>query len=263
MKRFIKLFLHYFKINLAREMGYRSNFFVWTLVNLGWLLVTLIFFDILYGHTNLVGGWNINQVLVLLGVHNLIQSVLYSAFYSNFGELIRMINKGQLDLILLKPVSSQFLASINRFNLNNSLSGLLFSPILIVTGLMRQGLSVSLGQVFIFIALLAGGVIVCYSLWFMIVCMTFYTDRLSNANHLFTHLIDFADKPGNIYYGLIGYFLWIFFPVVAIVTTPARVLLKIFSWNWILYIFVFAILSLWLSHKFWNFSLKRYSGASI
>ncbi len=262
IKRFFRLFWHYFKINVAREMEYRANLFIRIIVGLGWVLISLAFFDILYSHTDLVGGWNQNQVLILLGTYGLIESCLYSAFYYSFGDALKRINNGQLDLILLKPVDSQFLLSIARFSLNNSFSGLVLAPLLIIIGFTRLGLSISLVQIVIFVLLVILGVLICYSLWLMIITLAFYSNRLSNINHLFMNLFDFAERPGSIYQGVAGFVFWVFLPVATVVTIPAQVLLGVISWSWIVYLFFFAIFSLWLSHKFWNFSLKRYSGAS-
>ncbi len=262
IKRGIKILLYFLKVNWEKEMAYRSHFLIWLGVSLAWTATSLFSFDIVFSHTNLVAGWNHSQALILLGTFYIIQSCMWIGMYRNFVELINKVNRGELEMVLVKPIDSQFLVSITNFSFNNVFTLFLVSPTIIIVSLNRLGVVPSLAQILIYFTLLACGVIICYSLGFIASTLVFFTERLENIVDLFFNFFDIDRVPGTVYRGIVAFLFWTIIPLFALVTIPAQLLLGLFSWSRIVFLIFFAVFSLWFSHRFWYFGLRHYSSAS-
>jgi len=261
-KRALKLWFHFLKINWEKEMEYRTHFFIWVGVSLAWTFTSIASLSVLYQHTEWMGDWNQYQALILLATFYLIQSFIWMGMYRNFAQLVTKVNQGQLDLELIKPVDSQFLVSITHFSFNQLPTVLLLVPGIFWFSFRKLGITPSCWQIAMYLLLVICGVTICYSLGFMSATLVFFTGRLENVVDVFLSFFDLARVPGTIYQGMVAALFWIFIPFLALVTVPAQLILGLFSWRWILFLFFFAAFTLWLSHRFWLFALRRYSSAS-
>ncbi|MCH6579660.1 MAG: ABC-2 family transporter protein [Nitrospinae bacterium] len=70
---------------------------------------------LVFYNTDSLGGWQPAELLVVLGVYTLIAGVARSFIQPNMYELMEGIYDGKLDYTLTKPVDSQLLVSITRF----------------------------------------------------------------------------------------------------------------------------------------------------
>ncbi|PJA21193.1 hypothetical protein COX59_04740 [Candidatus Beckwithbacteria bacterium CG_4_10_14_0_2_um_filter_47_25] len=116
MKRYFKLYLSFIKNCLIREMEFRSNFIWHNLVSLIWAVVVMLVFFFIYQQVNTVNGWTMEAVLLLTAVYFLVDRIFDSFFEINFDNFVPLVNTGQLDLILIKPASSQFFVSLRHFS---------------------------------------------------------------------------------------------------------------------------------------------------
>ena len=64
MKRYLKLYVRFIKLSLIRAMIYKENFIIWSLVTIGWIILNIIFYQILYFNVDQIAGWTKPQVLI-------------------------------------------------------------------------------------------------------------------------------------------------------------------------------------------------------
>ena len=104
--------------------------------------------------------------------------------------------------------------------------------------------------------------VISYAVWFMSVTMTFWFNRLLNIGVLYGRAVDVARYPAAIFNPLMRFVFTFIIPFAMMGFVPAEVMLGRISPLNLLWPIFLAVLFLFLSHWFWNFSLKRYSSAS-
>ncbi len=147
MLRYFRVWLLFMKTAVIREMEFRGSFFAWMIINLAWMGFTVSFFWVIYGHTDTIGGWDANQLMVLLGTFFCMEFFVWTFGYPNLGRISTYVNKGELDFFLLKPINPQFHVSLRRFSPHNTASLVPAAGMLLI-GLRGMGLTLSLGKCF-------------------------------------------------------------------------------------------------------------------
>src|SRR5207247_9175994 len=112
---------------VVREMGFKTTFRVWIVVEMLWLPLQLSFFAVIYSHTDRIGTWSKWQVVMLLGASHFIQQIFTAIFLTNCTQLSELIRTGKLDFMLLLPVNTRFMISFRQVDLGgfiNAASGL-------------------------------------------------------------------------------------------------------------------------------------------
>ena len=259
--RYLRIWALFMKTALIREMEFRANFFSWMAINLLWMAFTLVFFWVLYGHTDNIAGWDANQVLVLLGTYYWLEFFVWTYGYPNLGRISGYVNRGELDFFLLKPMNSQFHVSLRRMSPHNTASAIP-ATVLLLSGLRGMGARPDPLSVLTFLVLFAAGVLIFYALWFMSVTTIFWLQRGQNIQELFLVTLQAMRVPTEIF-GLLGQFVLTFLVPVAMVTVfPTRALLGTLGPGLPAVMVAMAAGLLWLSGRWWRYALKRYASAS-
>ena len=257
--RYISLYKMVFIQAVMQNLAYPQNFVVWMLVDVAWAVVNIGFFRILLFNIPEISGWNFDQLTIPLGILYLLNTLIWGFFYGNMNAIPEYINKGELDLLLIKPVNLQFIVSTRQIGLGN-LPSVAAGLYLLWYGFHANGVSWQMSVV-VPLALLAAGTI-SYSLWLMTVTLSFWTNRLYNSPDLFAHAVDIARYPVAIFSQPAKFILTFILPFAILGFLPAEVILGRISPVWLLWPMGLTVLFLVLSSKFWQFSLKRYSSAS-
>src|SRR5271165_5319995 len=103
--------------SVVREMGFKSNFLLWIVVELLWFGLQLGFIGVIYLHTDRIGTWSRWQVIMLVGASHFIQQVFQAFFLTNCTQLSELIRTGRLDFMLLLPMNTRFLISLRQVDL--------------------------------------------------------------------------------------------------------------------------------------------------
>lgn len=258
--RYVKLSARVFALSISRSMIYVQDFIVWTIVDLLWSVINIAFFKVLFLSIPIISGWSFEQLVIPLGILSLLNAFVWGAMYGNMTAIPQDINKGNLDVYLTKPVSSQFLLSTRYVSLHllpTVTAGLL---------LLWYGFSVnhirSLGPMVLVVVALVAAIVITYSVWFMTVTTAFWFNRLLNVAEIMPHSLDIARFPVTIFPPIVRFVFTFIFPLALLAFVPAEVILGRISAWYILLPVSSAGLMLFLSHKFWNFSLRRYQSAS-
>src|SRR5947207_1742644 len=83
------------KNSVAREMGFKSNFILWIIVEMLWFALQLTFFNVIYSHTNSIAGWSRWQVVLLVGASHFIQQMFTAFFLTNCTQLSELVRTGK------------------------------------------------------------------------------------------------------------------------------------------------------------------------
>jgi len=178
----------------------------------------------------------------------------------NVGDLPPLIRRGDLDFILLKPVSSQLFISVRKFVLT-SLPALLLGLGVMFYSMWAMN-TLSVGSVVLTLGLLICAMLIMYAIWTLLHTLAFWFVRIENIAQLFYAVFEVARFPVSAYPSWLRATFTFVVPVAFMTTVPASAASGITDWALALWAPIIAMGGLWASHLFWQFALKHYTSAS-
>lgn len=261
MWRYIRLTLLFLKYTFMRDMTYRVDFILWSLVTVGWFVFNILFWQIIFANVDSIAGWSKGQVFVLQGFFFLLDFVIWGIFYGSLMSFPRRIHRGQLDFALTKPVNTQYLTSFHSYNLNH-ITNLILGISTIWYGLNLAGITPTAQDLLVaFIAFTLASVFI-YAWYYSTVCLAFWIGRLHNVVYLFPSFRSFTRVPLPAYRGIIGIIFTFVVPIALVASLPSESLFGDRSYSLIVFLGIFAFISLKMSNLILKNGLKRYSSAS-
>lgn len=261
MKRYLKLYRAFFKNSLMREMQFRGHFWLYLVINIIWAGLAMVTFLFIFNQVSQVKGWTFPAMLLLTATFYFFDRLFNTLFEINFTRFNDLVNQGDLDLVLSKPVSSQFFISLRQTSLAN-LFGAVSMAVAVLWLLDHYFTLIFWPNLVVYAYLLLCGLIVVYALWFMSLTFVFWWGNVENIHHLFRPFYEVVRIPTNITGKILAPALTYFLPLAFVATVPVKVLIGTLNWPLVGFGTLAAVFWLWLSHKFWRFALKHYSSAS-
>ncbi len=261
MMRYLAIYKAILTININAFFAYRGNFFNSILSSIVWGLFSIFSIILLTSRVQSLFGWSRDEIIMLTAMYSVVIGVFHMVFSRNFEYFSRVIDLGQLDSFLLKPVDSQFFLS-TRFVNFASIIRIIMGILLMAYLLDRMGVSVSLLQVMLFLVFMICGIMLMYAIWYIIITLTIWASKLSNIVELLYSLSSISRYPPEMYKEISLYLFLFLLPLVLILATPVKFLFgRIDIGNAIIMVVLTGVL-LFLSRKWWKFALKHYTSAS-
>jgi ABC-2 type transport system permease protein len=260
LTKYTRLFATQVRTNFVREAVYRTNFFTMLFTDLVWIAVEFALFTVIYSNTTTLVGWTKSQVFFFLGIFFASDALNATFFQRNFWQFSDLINKGELDILLTKPISPAFLALTRWMSLTSILNFFLGIGIAVK---YSDAAGFAGGWRWALLPLwLAVGVASAVLLRFAFAVWVFWTDRSWAITRLYFQFFGLATKPDGIFPAAIRYTIMTFLPFAFIGSVPTRALLFGLSLKEtvlvVLVLVGFYIFDVW----FWRKGLRRYQSAS-
>lgn len=230
--RYLQIFATFARNSLIRDMTFRANFLIEFISSLSWVFMNLGFYILVFHYTPSLGrdtGWGKYEFFVFTGTALMINSLagmLFMTNADNFGELIR---RGGLDFVLVKPVDTQFLVSLQRVDWSSS-GNFLVGLGLAVYSLRCLGVWPSPVTIVLYVFYLLCGVVILYSLMFLLAATAVWLGRNETLFDFWFYIVSFGRYPMEIYEGRFGRpFRWFFtfiIPVLVAINVPSRFLVR-------------------------------------
>ncbi len=259
--RYCRLMGVFAKYSLMSALEYRINFITGVTVEMGWMIIKLLYVAIIYKAGTSIGVLTPDHILLFVGTYVFMTGV-YMLYYGNFGSLPWMIQQGELDLYIVKPVSLQFLVTLRRLEFAYLLPDFVVGVIMIVTGWRLAGLPSDVLSVAGFLFFLLCGCLLTYSIFLLPYLLGFWIISLGGIADISNALWDFNNMPSLIYEKWMRRIGTYVLPVFVITNFPGLFLmgeLNVWACVWGA---AAPVLFFLLSRKLWKISLKRYSSAS-
>ncbi len=262
LHRYLSLYAALWKNSVAREMSFKGNFLLWIVVEILWFGLQLCFVSVIYSQTESVGTWTKWQMVLLVGASNFIQQLYQAFFLTNCTNLSELVRTGKMDFLLLLPVNTRFLVSLRVVDLGAFVNAL-FAVCVMTFAALKLQLHPSLGQFSGFVALCAVGIMIHYSLMFILATICFWTVRAQGIVWGYYNLFNIARLPDEAFTGAFKAAFTFALPVLLVSNVPVRVLAdKLYSPKlWLLLLGVGAMWAV-ISEWFWRRSLRHYTSAS-
>ncbi len=255
-----KLLLTLFKINLQQDLAYRTDALINILINLFWLGWELLSLSIIFSATPKLGGWGPATMIALLGVFRLMHMLMAAFIWPATEKFNAGVRDGTLDYTLLQPANSLFLITFSRIVVWRAWE-LLLATVLIVVGVSASGGTTWLNVV-AFLLLVASGSLILYSLWVVLVAITFWLVKFDNNVTILQALLDTGRYPATVYPVWLRILVTFVVPVAVATTVPLQALRgELAVWQIGMFLVIGAA-SVFVASRVWKSGIQRYSGAS-
>jgi ABC-2 type transport system permease protein len=249
------------KINIQQELAYRTDTVVNILISLMWLGWELLSLSIIFSNTATLGGWGPGELIALLGVFRLVNTLMAALIWPNTEKFNNSMRDGSLDYTLLQPVNSLFLISFSRIVIWR-VWDVILAAVLIIGGISLSGGSVTVFNLFSFVLLAASGILIIYSLWIVMIACTFWFVKFDNNVTILQALLDTGRFPATVYPIWLRLIVTFVVPVAVATTVPLQALRGELRWWQVLLFLGVGALSLLVARQLWRAGVRRYSGAS-
>lgn len=261
MRRYARIYAACVRSCLMREMEFRGNFAFSLVANLGWPVLTMLLTGLVFTNVREVEGWDLNRMFILTGTFVLLGHLTTSLFQPNMTKLSELVNRGDLDFVLMKPISSQFLVSTRYVDFRD-LPGAVVGLAYVLIGIGRLGLRPGPAELGLYLLLVVCALLSVYALWFITVTFALWTGRINNIAFVIEPFMSLAQMPTDIFRGFLRPVFTYALPIALIATLPSKALLGVLEPWMAPYQVGLTVALLWASHRFWSYSLRRYSSAS-
>ena len=261
MMRYLRIWWGFCESSFMSDIEYRANMVVKILVDIIWYAAQFSIFEVLYSHTDSIGGWTHEQTRVFMGVLFVVDAIYMVLFHENLDHIAWMVKRGELDLLLTKPISSQFMISCKKVNVTY-VANIVLTTVFLLWAI--SGLSTPIGwtQVLFFLLSIIFSLSVIYAFRMSFAVLSIIFQNAEYITFLWYQLYRFGTRPDGMYPTLLRYALMSFVPVAFIASVPSRFLIEGVQWDLFFGGIALSVTLLFLTSKFWNYALKKYSSAS-
>lgn len=261
LSKHLRVLAVFYKAAILTNLEYRANFVisvVLSLISVGWSVAGAAVF---YLHTDTIGEWEFNQLLVVLGLFVVFLGFIEAIMYPNVKEIVEHIRMGTMDFILTKPINSQFHASLRRLDIWK-LGDILLGVGLVAYAMTQLETQLAVGDVAVFLVLCICALIILYALVMLLITSAFWFVELENVMELLFTFFDAGRFPVTIFPFWLRITLTFVVPIAFVTTVPASALIGRLDPAFVLGSVVVAAGLFTASALFWQYAVRHYSSAS-
>lgn len=264
MWRYARLYACFLRFSFSKAMEFRFDFFFRIGMDTLWYAVQFLFIGVIYLHTEAFGGLDRDEMYLYLGTLFLSDALHMTIFSNNMWYLPFLVNKGDLDYYLVRPVSSLFFLTMREFAANSFLN-LLMAIGFMVWAVLRYPGELQAASIAVFPLLLGLGLFIQVMLDLLSVIPVFWLHAGMGLREVHFSMSQYANRPHRIYRGwvrrvltsVLPYAVIVSFPTDGILAGDPAALLGVLAYMAIVAA-VFAAFVLWL----WKRGLRAYASAS-
>lgn len=262
----LKRFAHYLRVygkfvstSTQVQASFRTSFILLILMDLFFYTSSLASVSFIYDHVTTIGPWEREQLMFFISFMLVVDAIHMMVFSHNFWQLSLYIKRGDLDFILLKPISSIFSCFFREFRT----PALISFPVAIAL-LINYGTAVNLTWVdwvlMPFFVLLSLTLLVIIE--FIMSSAMFWMVEGIGINFLRMQMQQLSRWPNFIFSELIQRVLTLFLPVLLIGSGPVHFIFEKSRFGMLLSMVLAIIIFSQILRFVWNQALNHYESAS-
>jgi ABC-2 type transport system permease protein len=260
MKRHLKLILLFVRATVQVQLEYRSGVFGRTLANMLSTATSVMLLWAMFRQVSSVGGWTFDQALTLVGTVTTIEFVVEIWFYPSLSKITQYVQRGEFDVLLVKPVASQFLVTFRYLQVTEFM-GLLLGLGVIGFGMYRVG-SITPINILLLVIFLIAAIVVIYSLYLALSTLAFWFTKIEEVASMIWLHSTAGSFPVAAYPAWARFLFTFVLPVAFVTNVPAEAATGRLTWEWGLGALAFAAFMLGGATWLWGMAIRSYSSAS-
>lgn len=261
----LKRFAYYFKIWLMMSrnsflmvLNQKSVLFVFLAGKIIRFVFQIAFLYFLVTGSQTLAGYNSTQAILFLLTYMIIDATA-QFFFREVYRFRTYVASGDFDLILVKPVNSLFRVLMGGADVIDLITlPPLFAAIIYVGSL----LSPAPFQIILYLLLLITGFLITTAFHIIVMSLGIITLEVDHTIMIYRDVTNMGRFPVDIYKEPLKSILTFIVPVAIMMSLPAKALLGFASFGAIICAIIISAMFLFLSLRFWNLALKRYTSAS-
>lgn len=259
--KYLKLTMSFFKASFMADIEYRTNITIRVVTDMIWYVLMWSVFKTIFLYTPTLSGWQENEIQLFLGTLYLADSLFMIFFSENLDRFAERVKKGEIDLVLVKPVQSQFFLSLKKISTSYVLNFFLLLGFFFFQLIKHPELHQS-NKIWFLAILIPCGTILIYSTRMLFATTSLIFVNTESLNYLWFNFYRLGTRPHTIYNRTLQLILMTIFPSAFFASVPALAALNKINAAYILITIFITGLYLYLTHLYWNFALKNYASAS-
>lgn len=248
-----------------KELAYAGNNWASVLSTTFFTFSVLIFINVIYSNVKMVAGYTYNEMLLYFFVYQMTYYGNYFLTTRNLDNLIFDVNKGNLDMVLVKPVPSLFFIMTRTISLVSVITDAIPPTLAIVLSINWNSLDIPFSLAFIAIIVWILGLIALHTFQILAALPVFWFGESQNLLDLASNTTGASGTmiPLEGYSQNLQKLLGTIIPMLIAGGFTTSILLgksnPLFLFTWAL---VVAIIAIIIRNFAWKFALKHYTSAS-
>ncbi|OAB42262.1 ABC transporter permease [Paenibacillus glacialis] len=263
LRRHLYILALFAKNSVISQMEYRANFITGIFVEAAFLMAKLLYVVVVY-KTNLhIDGLMPDAILMFMGTHILLTGIYMGLFFNNFQRLTEYVRSGMLDLMIVKPISLQFLVSVRYIEVGMPIPNIIAGSVMVAIGWSASEIPFTVLNVALFIAFMFIATILTYCIMIIPSLLSFWFVNTSAASEVSYSVWDANNMPYMIYNKWIQRIGTFFIPVFIITNFAPLVVLHKLTRVEIVWAILAPIVFFILIRVLWKQALKVYSSSNL
>lgn len=260
MRRHLRLIGIFVRATVQTQLEYRSGIFARFAADGIGICTSLLLLWAMFQQVETVGGWTFHQVLVLVGIVYTIDFVVEFWLYPSLSPISGYVQRGEFDLLLLKPIASQFLVTF-RYLQVMQVGGALVGLGVIAYG-MHQLDAITPLNVVLLLLFLTVAVTIIYSIYLALSTLAFWFTRIEEVATIIWLHSSAGSMPITAYPPWARVLFTLVIPVAFVTNVPAEAATGRLTWEWGLSGLAFGAAVLSGATWLWSRAIRNYSSAS-
>ncbi len=248
-----------------RELAYAGNNWASIISTTSFTFSVLIFIKVIYSNVQTVAGYSYNEMLLFFFVSQMTYYANWIVTIRNLNDLIPDVNKGNLDMVLIKPVPSLYFMMTRTISLVSIITDAIPPTLAIVFSINWHVLSIAPFELLIGIIVWIFGLITLHTFQIIAALPVFWFGESQNILDLASTTAAASGTmiPLEGYSENLRKLLGTIIPVLIAGGFTTSILLSksnpmiLFTWA-----LVVALISIYVRGLAWKFALKHYTSAS-
>lgn len=260
MMHYWRVFTQNIKISLADTLIYRTDIISNLVLGIVWAMISLVFVEVIYLHTDSFVGWSKSEIILLLLTFQ-ISTEIATSLGGSLYQFSNYIRTGNFDFFLIRPIDPQFISVFGKPDFKNLLyAGTNTLPYIYL--LVKNPVPFNLIDIplYIYYVLLAN--ILWISIQTIAVTCNFWWQKLDNLPNLLYSITSLGKYPTAMFPRKIQALFHTFLPIAFIAVIPTQALQGKTTIPHLLLGTLIVAFSVTFSRIFWNFAIKNYASAS-
>lgn len=205
-------------------------------------------------------GYSTDEMIIFFLTYQFVE-VLAQMFFRGVYMFSNKVRTGEFDFTLTKPINTLFQILTGHPDVIDVIF-IIPTTIISIWIALQLDITVTAASFFWYLILLFMAFLIAAALHIIIISVGILTTEIDGAIWLYRDLIDMGRFPVTIYLEPLRFALFFLVPIGMMITIPSQILLNQPPTYSGLLAGIFGIGFLFISIKFWGWSLKQYSSAS-
>lgn len=240
---------------------YLNNRTILTIFLTGKILRFVLFFAFLFylvTGVKSLSGYSVDQTIFFFITFNIID-VMSQFLFREVYRFRSYIVSGDFDHILVKPMNPLFRVLFGGADFVDLIT---IPPLLYIAYTIGSKILVSPVALFYYLLLIISGILISAAFYIVVLSLAIITFEIDHSVMIFRDLTKLGSIPIDVYKEPLRFVLTYIIPVGVMISVPAKVFMGFTSFSGSLASFLVAGVGLYLSLRFWDIALKKYSSAS-